>query len=414
MYTSPDARIQQMLSDYPTTLETALQAFIVREKYIVGSKIMPGLWSGFLKSAEGASWLGVWEGLCKGEETTTPPPVPKSLPAPTSDPVPSQGPLQEDLFGLLAKGLQQRGLQAEVSDERVRQVVQAEIERYLNEGTFNQTHLLYVQEGSAVPTKVYEGTLPPPAWFARGYKLALCRVNCLLVGPRGCGKTTTGALLATALGLPFYPISLNAGVDEGVIQGWVRPSQKGLYFEYQRAQFGKAYEEGGVVLLDEWDAADPNTAIITHAALSNGHWGIPLMGEDAPPLTRHADFVVLAAANTHGYGADRVYVGRNQLDGATLDRFAIGTIEVDYDETMERQAYDVRSVDYGQRLRARCRAQSGWTRDVSTRNIADAHRLLERMPVEEAWYGFYASWTEHDLARVGAVRDRGKQTVNLE
>ena len=48
MYSSPDPRIQQMLSDYPPTLETALQAFIVREKYLVGTKIMPGLWSGFL------------------------------------------------------------------------------------------------------------------------------------------------------------------------------------------------------------------------------------------------------------------------------------------------------------------------------------------------------------------------------
>jgi cobaltochelatase CobS len=36
-------------------------------------------------------------------------------------------------------------------------------------------------------------------------------------------------------------------------------------------------------------------------------------------------------ANTFGTGADRQYVGRNQLDESTLDRFRIGQIERDYD-----------------------------------------------------------------------------------
>jgi hypothetical protein len=40
-------------------------------------------------------------------------------------------------------------------------------------------------------------------------------------------------------------------------------------------------------------------------------------------------FVCIAAANTFGTGADRQYVGRNQLDESTLDRFRIGQIELD-------------------------------------------------------------------------------------
>ena len=50
-------------------------------------------------------------------------------------------------------------------------------------------------------------------------------------------------------------------------------------------------------------------------------------------VERGKDCAIIATANTYGLGADRVYVGRNQLDGATLDRFIV--IDVDYDEALE-------------------------------------------------------------------------------
>jgi cobaltochelatase CobS len=43
--------------------------------------------------------------------------------------------------------------------------------------------------------------------------------------------------------------------------------------------------------------------------------------------------VAIAAGNTFGRGASREYVGRQQLDAATLDRFTV--FEVDYDEALE-------------------------------------------------------------------------------
>jgi cobaltochelatase CobS len=50
-------------------------------------------------------------------------------------------------------------------------------------------------------------------------------------------------------------------------------------------------------------------------------------------VNRHPDFVAIAAGNTFGRGASREYVGRQQLDAATLDRFTV--FEVDYDEKLE-------------------------------------------------------------------------------
>ncbi|MEO1158615.1 MAG: hypothetical protein AAFX32_15270, partial [Pseudomonadota bacterium] len=107
-----------------------------------------------------------------------------------------------------------------------------------------------------------------------------------------------------------------------------------------------AFENGGLFLFDEVDASAPAAVLALNAALSNGKMDFPDACVDA-----HADFKVIAASNTFWTGADRTYVGRNQLDGATLDRFIM--IGIDYDEEMERKlAGNDEWTDFVQRVRA--------------------------------------------------------------
>ena len=40
---------------------------------------------------------------------------------------------------------------------------------------------------------------------------------------------------------------------------------------------------------------------------------------------------------SRGRGADRQYVGRNELDESTIDRFRMGTVPMDYAPKLERQ-----------------------------------------------------------------------------
>src|SRR5690606_29333119 len=54
----------------------------------------------------------------------------------------------------------------------------------------------------------------------------------------------------------------------------------------------------------------------------------------AAPVKKHEKFALVACLNTFGSGADRLYVGRNQLDAATLDRFCF--LNWRYDEKLER------------------------------------------------------------------------------
>lgn len=146
----------------------------------------------------------------------------------------------------------------------------------------------------------------------------------MTVGPAGCGKTTIGEHAAKALQLPFYITSTINDTHE--LMGFVDGHGK-----YHDTPFRVAFEHGGLWIADEIDAWDASALLAANSALANGYANFP---DGSERITRHADFRMVATANTFGTGADRVYVGRTELDAASLDRFAV--IEVGYDLTLER------------------------------------------------------------------------------
>jgi MoxR-like ATPase len=146
----------------------------------------------------------------------------------------------------------------------------------------------------------------------------------MLVGPAAGGKTTACEQVATALGLPFYSDGALTGKHE--LTGY-----KDGAGQYHTTPFRQAFEHGGVYLMDELDRSDPSVPLTLNSALANGFMSFP---DRAEPVRRHPDFVPIVAANTFGRGADRIYVGANQLDGATIDRTA--PLVWDYDEVLER------------------------------------------------------------------------------
>jgi len=171
-------------------------------------------------------------------------------------------------------------------------------------------------EERTIPTGLHHKSLPDVI------KMLDAGINVMMVGSAGSGKTTIAEQAAKALNLPFY---FNGALSsEYKLSGFVDAQGRIV-----STAFRKAYESGGVYLFDEIDASMPDALLAFNAALANGHADFP-----DGTITRHADFRCMAAANTFGRGADRIYVGRNQLDGASLDRFAV--INIDYDEQLER------------------------------------------------------------------------------
>jgi MoxR-like ATPase len=135
----------------------------------------------------------------------------------------------------------------------------------------------------------------------------------LLVGPAGTGKTAASYHISQALDLTFHSISVGSQTSKSDLVGYMDGGGT-----YRTTQFRDAYENGGLFLLDEADAGNSNVLILLNAALSNGYMAFP-----DGMIHRHKDFRMVATANTYGNGASRQYVGRNQLDAATLDRFTV-------------------------------------------------------------------------------------------
>lgn len=239
-----------------------------------------------------------------------------------------------------------------------------------------------------------------PESFDRVLQLAMLRRNIMLVGPAGCGKTYLAKQISEALGLDFSSISCTAGMSESQLLGWLLPTGANGQFEYRAAPFITMYEKGGVFLLDELDSGDSNTLMILNQALSSNQFTIPQRLEN-PIARRHPDFVCIAACNTYGQGADIMYVGRNQLDAATLDRFMANTVTMTYSPRIETALVDNTILEWALNIRMKIDS-CGLRRILSTRVLIDFSLQKENFDItlSEIEAIYFANWTAEEVARV--------------
>jgi hypothetical protein len=207
----------------------------------------------------------------------------------------------------------------QLDESRVRELVELAFAKAESEGRFGARQLVVsVNDAPGVEVGIQHRE------FDVLLQLIAARIPVYMVGAAGSGKTSAAGAVADALGLPFWSMSLGQQTSKSDLLGYCVPGTG----EYKPSCVRLAYEGGGVVLLDEMDSASAASMTALNAILANGRVTFP----DGETVHRHADFVVIAAANTFGQGADRQYVGRNQLDAATLDRFFF--LEWGYDRAL--------------------------------------------------------------------------------
>ncbi len=144
-----------------------------------------------------------------------------------------------------------------------------------------------------------------------------------LVGPAGTGKSTMAQQAAGALGLDFFALSVGPTTPTSKVFGYLDAGGS-----YHATPFRRAYEYGGLMLLDELDNGHPGLLTELNQALALDICAFP-----DGMVPRHPAFRLVTTGNTYGSGGDHQYVGRQALDAATLDRLV--TIDVPVDEDLE-------------------------------------------------------------------------------
>ncbi|MES2704810.1 MAG: hypothetical protein V4649_19375 [Bacteroidota bacterium] len=209
-----------------------------------------------------------------------------------------------------------------VNEERVREIVAAELAKHNGQ---TSTTVTFTPNSVTVTAN---GARHDHPTYAALKQLAQCRnraghrFNIWLAGPAGSGKTTAATTLGADLGLEFR--GCGALDSDFKLHGYEDVSHN-----YKETPFYLAYKFGGVFLWDEIDGSHESALLGLNAALANGFHVFP----NGELVTRHADFVMIAAANTWGAGATFEYVGRIKQDAAAMDRFK--PLAWDYDTAFE-------------------------------------------------------------------------------
>lgn len=204
-------------------------------------------------------------------------------------------------------------------------------------------------------TEGREALIPPPMspddvvfeHFNDVLDLADERMNILLYGPTGSGKSHIARQVAQKLRLPFYTQSCSEGMNESVFMGMKLPGDGGKWV-YEPSRFVDFFANGGVFCLDEMDAADANLLVYPNSAISNGWLSLELDG--GRMVKRHPNFILIGTANSAGHGGDSSYL-RNELDIATLRRFKTGMIHIPYSPVVEEKLVDAQVLAWGRAMR---------------------------------------------------------------
>lgn len=297
-------------------------------------------------------------------EDNRPAPAPKpEAPAIVAQPAPAPKPApagDDDAAVMLSKAIAavMAGQQAPLDEARVREIAREAVGQPLRVEVVNAAGDVQPVEG--LVHEAFPAIVKALSAKLRGGK----RLNVMLVGPAGSGKTTIAEQAAEALAQPFY--CTGAVASKYDLIGFVSPTgdERSL-----RTPFRDAFEKGGVFLWDELDASNPNAIVAFNQALANGVFAFP-----DGMVKRHADFVAIAACNTWGTGATAEYVGRGRLDAASLNRFV--RFEVGYDNALERALTSNRDwCDYVIRTR-RAVEKLGIRAVISPRQTEQGEALL--------------------------------------
>lgn len=158
----------------------------------------------------------------------------------------------------------------------------------------------------------------------------------LLVGHTGTGKTSLIEQIAARLNYGVIKISFDGAVTRHDLIGeWIIKGKE-MSFQYGVIPLGFRMP-GTIILLDEWDAQNEETAFVLQRPLQKEDRKIFVV-ETNKLIPMHEDNVIIATANTNGQGDDTgLYSQGTRVQSyAQLNRFHV-TVRLNYLEAPQEK-----------------------------------------------------------------------------
>jgi hypothetical protein len=200
------------------------------------------------------------------------------------------------------------------------------------------------------------------------------KMNVLIEGPTGCGKTHATYAWGAKNRKPVASVPSNIGIEPSQMFGKYKPAEGGG-FVWQDGPVTHVVRNGGVLLINEINFMPDRIATVMYGLLDSRRT-ITLLDHDGEVIHAHDDLLIVGDMNPD-------YAGTRPLNAAWRNRFAI-QMAWDYDPVIEKKLVkSMALMDFAAQVRKRT-VSGDWTTPLSTNMLMEFERMTKQMGLDFA------------------------------
>lgn len=219
------------------------------------------------------------------------------------------------------------------------------------------------------------------------------KINVLIYGPTGPGKTTAVEAWAAARKLRMATVSGNASMEPSQMTGKYVADGQGS-FAWIDGPVTDVVRNGGVLLLDEINFISPKIYTVMYSLL-DGRRMIVLLDHHGETIEAHKDLTIFATMNPD-------YIGTTPLNFAFRNRFDI-QIPWDYDDKVESKLVSSKALLVLAKMLRTEAAKGQYETPISSNMLMEFIKFIEPLGYEFAVENFIAHFSTEEQPSVRLV-----------